>query len=842
MVEYNSAETLDVIDTYSTDVMTGGSNKRMYLYNQLVNSLKRADSVDIIVSFLMESGVKMLIKEFENALKRGARIRILTGNYLGITQPSALYLIRKRLGEQVDIRFYNEKNRSFHPKSYIFHYEDYSELYIGSSNISKSALTSGIEWNYRFNSRNDKDNYEKFFNTFEDLFYNHSIVIDDEELKRYSKNWHKPAVSKDLERYDEEYYSDIESKVRPLFEPRGAQIEALCSLDDTRSEGAKRALVFAATGVGKTYLAAFDSVNYEKVLFVAHREEIIRQAANSFKNVRNSDNYGFFTGNEKCTDKPVIFASVASLGKDTYLNERYFKPDYFDYIVIDEFHHAVNEQYRKIVDYFKPQFLLGLTATPERMDGRNIYEICDYNVSYEVSLKEAINKGILVPFHYYGICDIIDYSNINIVNGLYDKKELNEVYIKNTERYDMIYKYYMKYGSKRALGFCCTREHAEAMAEDFCKRGIPSVAVYSNSDGEFSEDRKTAINRLIKGDIRVIFSVDMFNEGVDIPSVDMVMFLRPTESPVVFIQQLGRGLRRSKGKEYLNVLDFIGNYQKAGRVRSLLAGDKAFRGNNYNPIDKSVFPDDCIIDFDMRLIDIFAKMDKQQLKIREQIQNEYLRIKEMLGRVPSRIELFTYMDDDIYEMALTHSKDNIFKNYMDYLKENGDLKQDEENVYQSAGREFINYIETTNMSKVYKMPVLMAFYNNGIIRMEVTKEQILESWKDFFSTGTNWKDIDKSSDFNYDKYRAITDSEHIKKIMQMPVKYLLESGKGLFIQKDGCALALRDNMQQVIGNEAFVRHMKDALEYRGMDYYRRRYTLNSGVNNQKLSMKNDNLR
>lgn len=507
-----------------------------------------------------------------------------------------------------------------------------------------------------------------------------------------------------------------------------------------------------------------------------------------------------------------------------------------------EFHHAVNEQYRKIVDYFKPQFLLGLTATPERMDGRNIYEICDYNVSYEISLKEAINKGILVPFHYYGICDIIDYSNINIVNGLYDKKELNEVYIKNTERYDMIYKYYMKYGSKRALGFCCTREHAEAMAEDFCKRGIPSVAVYSNSDGEFSEDRKTAINRLIKGDIRVIFSVDMFNEGVDIPSVDMVMFLRPTESPVVFIQQLGRGLRRSKGKEYLNVLDFIGNYQKAGRVRSLLAGDKAFRGNNYNPIDKSVFPDDCIIDFDMRLIDIFAKMDKQQLKIREQIQNEYLRIKEMLGRVPSRIELFTYMDDDIYEMALTHSKDNIFKNYMDYLKENGDLKQDEENVYQSAGREFINYIETTNMSKVYKMPVLMAFYNNGIIRMEVTKEQILESWKDFFSTGTNWKDIDKSSDFNYDKYRAITDSEHIKKIMQMPVKYLLESGKGLFIQKDGCALALRDNMQQVIGNEAFVRHMKDALEYRVMDYYRRRYTLNSGVNNQKLSMKNDNLR
>ena len=206
MAEFNSAEVLanDYEEAYSTDVMTGDRDKRMYLYYQLVNSLKKAESVDIIVSFLMESGVKMLLGELENALKRGAKIRILTGNYLGITQPSALYLIKQKLGEQVDLRFYNEKNRSFHPKSYMFHFEDYSELYIGSSNISRSALTSGIEWNYRFSSKTDPKNYEKFYHTFEDLFENHSIVIDDEELKRYSKNWHRPAVSKDLERYDSE--------------------------------------------------------------------------------------------------------------------------------------------------------------------------------------------------------------------------------------------------------------------------------------------------------------------------------------------------------------------------------------------------------------------------------------------------------------------------------------------------------------------------------------------------------------------------------------------------------------------------------------------------------------
>lgn len=347
MVKLNTAEELaDIYETeYYTDAMTGGQDKRMYLYYQLINSLKQADSVDIVVSFLMESGVRMLLSEFENALKRGTKIRILTENYLGITQPSALYLIKHKLGEQVELHFYNEKNRSFHPKSYIFHYKDYSTIYIGSSNISRSALTSGIEWNYRFSSKTDFNNYEKFYNTFLDLFQNHSVVIDDDELKRYSKNWHRPAVSKDLDRYDlqdNETSNDI-----VLFEPRGAQIEALCALENTRAEGARRALVQAATGVGKTYLAAFDSKKYERVLFVAHREEILKQAAESFKNVRDSDDYGFFDGESKCTDKSVIFASVATLGRNEYLNNKYFASDYFNYIVIDDEHVIIRTKLEK---------------------------------------------------------------------------------------------------------------------------------------------------------------------------------------------------------------------------------------------------------------------------------------------------------------------------------------------------------------------------------------------------------------------------------------------------------------------------------------------------------------
>ena len=821
MAELNTAEELDDINEleYGTDALTGGQDKRMYLYYQLLNSLKRADSVDIVVSFLMESGVRMLLGELDNALKRGAKIRILTGNYLGITQPSALYLIKHKLGEQVDLRFYNEKNRSFHPKSYMFHYKDYSTIYIGSSNISKSALTSGIEWNYRFSSKTDSHNYEKFYNTFLDLFEHHSIVIDDDELKRYSKNWHRPAVSKDLDRYD--LQDDETTNNLALFEPRGAQIEALCALENTRAEGAGRALVQAATGVGKTYLAAFDSKDYERVLFVAHREEILKQAAQSFKNVRNSDDYGFFDGESKCTDKSMIFASVATLGRSEYLNNKYFASDYFNYIVIDEFHHAVNDQYQRIVNYFKPQFLLGLTATPERMDGRNIYEICDYNVPYEISLKEAINKGMLVPFHYYGIFDDTDYSKLHIVRGRYDEKELNETYIGNVHRYELIYKYYCKYGSRQALGFCCSKEHAREMAKEFSSRGIPSVAVFSDASGEYTEKRNVAIQKLKNGEIRVIFSVDMFNEGVDITSVDMVMFLRPTESPIVFLQQLGRGLRKCRGKEFLNVLDFIGNYEKAGRVRFLLEGKSSTHGEVYHPSDRLLFPDDCLVDFDMKLIDLFAKMDRKHLKLRDQVINEYFRVKEFLGKRPSRLDLFTYMDDNIYETAIRHSKDNPFKKYLEFLNDIGELNQIEEEFYKGIGREFISLLENTNMSKVYKMPVLMAFYNNSNVLMEVSEKQLLSSWKEFFSTGTNWKDLDKN--MTLQKYKDISDKDHFKKILAMPVHFLLESGKGFFVRNDEMVLGLREELRPLIDNPVMTQQMKDVIDYRTMDYYQRRY-------------------
>lgn len=823
MAQFNFTKKLDIDETQieQTDVMTGDNNRNRYLYYQLKLSMLHAKRIDIIVSFLMESGVRLILNDLKTALDRGVQIRILTGNYLGITQPSALYLLKNELGNRVDMRFYNDKHRSFHPKAYIFHYENYEDIYIGSSNISRSALTSGIEWNYRLNSQDNHKDFVLFYDTFQDLFENHSIIIDDDELKRYSKNWHKPAVSKDLARYDA-VEDNSDTPVRKLFQPRGPQIEALYALADSRSEGATKGLVHAATGIGKTYLAAFDSAKYQNVLFVAHREEILKQAAISFRNVRQSNDYGFFYGKQKDKDKSVIFASVATLGRSEYLTENYFAPDYFDYLIIDEFHHAVNDQYQRIINYFKPKFLLGLTATPERLDGKDIYEICDYNVPYEISLKEAINKGVLVPFHYYGIYDTVDYSSIHLVRGHYDEKQLDKAYIGNKDRYDLIYKYYKKYPSKRALGFCCSRKHANEMAKEFCARGIDAVAVYSNTNGEPSEERNIAIQKLKSQEIKVIFSVDMFNEGVDIPDLDMVMFLRPTESPVVFLQQLGRGLRISKGKTYLNVLDFIGNYEKAGRVPLLLTGGGDSNKNAPTDLTSIEYPDDCIVDFDMRLIDLFKKLDQKSLTAKERITHEFYRVKEKLdGKIPTRMQLFTYMDDDVYRYCITHAKENPFRHYLEFLEKLHVLSETEETLCSGLGKDFLTLIETTDMQKVYKMPILYSFFNHGNVRLAIKDDEVLAAWKDFFNTGKNWKDF--AADITYDEYKSITDKQHLRKAKSMPIKYLKASGKGFFVEKDGFALAIRDDLKDIVKNDAFIKHMHDILEYRTMEYYRRRY-------------------
>ena len=813
-------ERLQRLNMYRENIDNAFTGNKNYLYSQLQVSFKKAKSIDIIVSFLMESGVKLIINDLKTAINRGVQVRILTGNYLNITQPSALYLLKSELQNKIDLRFYNDPKKSFHPKAYIFHNVVDSEIYIGSSNISRGALTSSVEWNYRFNKSTDEKNFNAFYDEFEDLFTNHAYPITDEVLREYSKTWKRPSIQKDIEKAEEIEEKENE-KTCDIFQPKEAQIEALYGLKNTREEGFDKGLVVAATGIGKTYLAAFDSKNYERVLFVAHREEILKQAADSFKNVRQSNDYGFFYSDQKDINKHVIFALVQTLGKKEYLNEKYFPRDYFSYICIDEFHHAVTGNYQRIIDYFQPKFLLGLTATPERLDSKDVFALCDYNTIYEVRLKEAIGKGWLVPFRYYGIYDeTVNYENLELKNGKYNDKELEEALMLN-KRGNLILNHYLKYNSKRALGFCTSRKHAEFMAKVFSERGIKAVAVYSGETGEYSGERSETLKQLRDGSIRVIFSVDMFNEGLDIKSLDMVMFLRPTQSPTIFLQQLGRGLRKDKHKECLNVLDFIGNYKKANMIPFLLSGQNYSKeASSRNTQTDYEFPDDCYVDFDFEIIDIFKKQAEKEMSIKEKLTEEFYTIKDKIGHVPSRVEFLNNIPDDIYDNIKSKGNMNPLSNYMEYLYEKKELNEKELEVYYCRGREFINLIETTSMSKTYKMPLLLAFYNKGNIKMNLSEEDIYQSFYEFYHKGSNKVDMLRHS--NTSGFENWIKKDYVKLAKDNPINYMLKTHAEFFEAMDGYAMNLASDLEVIIDNEAFAKHMKDAIDTRIMTYYRNR--------------------
>lgn len=461
------------------DIWTG-QNER--LLKALKKRIREAEKVDVIVSFIMESGVQALLEE----LKEVRNLRILTGSYLNITQPWALRTLKEECQKTAELRFFDNPAVSFHPKSWIFHYSDHIEVIVGSSNLSRSALTEGVEWNCLLKGEDAR----AFSRKFDQLFQNEALEITDEVLDRYYKQWKKPSVN-------------IEQKTSDRICPRGIQTEALYALEHARENGVNRALIEAATGTGKTYLAAFDSGKFGRTLFVAHRKEILDQAQRSFRIVSPEKSQGRIDQNHKDTGHDLIFASVHTLSN--MVKEGKLGKDDFDYIVIDEFHHAVADSYRTVVDYFTPEFLLGLTATPDRLDRRDVYALCDYNVPFSITLQDAINKGVLCPFRYYGIFDETDYSSVPFRNGKYSSSELNRLYRQAGKRTELILKHYLKYEPTRTLAFCATRQHADDMAEAFNKAGIPSAAVHSTSDTR----RDEAIEALKNEQIRVIFSVDM---------------------------------------------------------------------------------------------------------------------------------------------------------------------------------------------------------------------------------------------------------------------------------------------------------------------------------------------
>jgi len=669
--------------------------------------------------------------------------------------------------------------------------------------VSQSALISGIEWNYRLQKSSAPNDFQAFIDMFHLLFDKHSDVVTDDVLSNYSQSWRKTIFNTTPKQDDE----------GKNIEPQGVQHEALYYLKEARDEGIAKGLVVAATGVGKTFLAAFDSRKFKKVLFVAHKEEILKQAAESFSKARPGNSIGFFYGTVKDRDKDMIFATVQTLGRERYLCDEYFAPDAFDYIVFDEFHHAAADSYQKLLQYFAPAFLLGLTATPFRMDNRDILHFCDDNVIYEIYLRDAINRGYLVPFQYYAFYDDTNYDQIEHRSGTYNLEQL-ELMLSHTQRADLIIGKFKQYAGSKTIAFCAGIRHAEYMADYFGKNGINVAVVHSGHvQSKNFMPRDKAIEALEKGSIKVVFVVDLFNEGVDIPSIDTVLFLRPTESYVVFIQQLGRGLRKFENKSTLRVLDFIGNYKRAHYIPMLLSGEnplqeKKGKATSYTDIQ---YPDGCQVNFDFRLIDLFNEMRKHD-PLLKRMKDEFYRLKAELDRRPTRVDIFEGCD-----IELTHflQKDG----WLGFLKQVDELTAEEEVWFDNEVKEFLGEIESTRMVKSYKIPTLLCFVEGDAWIMNVSVERLQEVWADYYHKPIHAKDMlrDKSTK----KWREWEKDELSKLAIKMPVKFL---AKSQFFHYDEInkIFSIEESLKAYLTPE-LAKHFHDVLTWRSLQYFAKRY-------------------
>ncbi|WP_053955353.1 DEAD/DEAH box helicase family protein [Inediibacterium massiliense] len=783
------------------------TGRNVPLLPRLRENIGRAKRMDFIISFIRDSGIKLLVNDFKKAIDRGAKLRLLTSTYLNVTEPNALYRLKSELEDKIEIKIYDGDAISFHPKTYIFQYENNEgEIVIGSSNISKAALLDGIEWNYVFSKEVFPKDYDIFQNEFNELYEKNSFELSLKWLRKYEKNYRRMI------------FTPRKIRKTPIkeIEPIKFQIPALYELSKTREEGYNKAMVIVATGLGKTYLSAFDTLNFDKVLFVAHRDEILKQAMDTFKRVYQNKAMGFFNAKEKETNKEIIFASIQTLGKKEYLNEEYFSKDYFDYIVIDEFHHAGAKSYENLIEYFMPKFLLGLTATPDRMDNKDIYKICDYNIAYECNFKVGINNGWLVPFEYYGIYDDVDYEMIPWRSGKYDIKILENKLITD-KRTNEILKKYKNFQTKRTIGFCVGIQHCKFMEKYFKEHNITAKAIHSET-----HNRQRIIEEFKNGKIEVLFVVDIFNEGVDIPNIDMVMFLRPTESYTIFIQQLGRGLRTCEGKEKLIVLDFVGNYKGSNLKPNYLTGNYSVKNPNEKrilPTDEDfILPDGCKVNFDLKLIDYFKEINDKKEPLKEKLIKEYGRIKEVLNKVPSMMDMYENSNYPVHIYLKT------FQSWYKFLEEMKDLTEVQKKWKNTPVEEFLEEIEKTAMSKSYKIPTLLSFIEETRLQTAVSVNDIGENFKIFYNDDLHGKDLNNK---NHKEWKNWDTKKFTSLAVKNPIKFLSsgKSEKFFNYDKEQQIFSLVETLHEYIDlyNEELIIEIKDRLNYRNANYFHRKY-------------------
>jgi superfamily II DNA or RNA helicase len=539
-----------------SELFTGG-NSGTTLESELRKEILSSDRIDLLVSFIKWKGIRILEKELREFTSRGGKLRVITTTYVGATDAKAVELLSELENTEIKVS-YNTGNERLHAKAYLFERNTgFHTGYIGSSNFSRSALTDGLEWNLKVTTKEVGHIINKFKKTFEAYWQN-------PEFELYDHNKHGVKLVEALKqgKFSKEYtFSTSYFDIKPFH----YQKEILEKLEVERTvHNRYKNLLVAATGTGKTVISAFDYKNFRntnkssRLLFVAHRKEILQQAKATFQGVLKDNNFGdLWVDGLEPNSNEYVFASVQTL--NNRIKNINLSPDYYDFIIIDEVHHIEAKTYRPILQYFKPKILLGLTATPERMDGADILkDFCD-RIAAEIRLPDALNKKLLSPFQYFGISDGIDLTNVKWEKGKYVASELTSVYTRNDVRVGEIisnlHKYTNDINDVRAIGFCVTIEHAVFMADKFNLASIKACSLTSRN----SNDRDKIREQFKKKEINYLFVVDIFNEGVDIPEIDTVLFLRPTESLTVFLQQLGRGLRLAEGKDCLTVLDFVGN-------------------------------------------------------------------------------------------------------------------------------------------------------------------------------------------------------------------------------------------------------------------------------------------
>ncbi|HBQ75360.1 MAG TPA: restriction endonuclease subunit R [Exiguobacterium sp.] len=758
-----------------------------HLYDSLVEAIDLAEEVYIVAAFAQKSGVALLVPAFRRALQRGAEIRLLIGDYLHITDPEALAQLLALDG--LSVRFYRSGGRSFHPKAYLFRNAETGLSIVGSSNISNSALRSGIEWNVHLPQAVAPQILDDAIDAFMDLYLSESA----EELN--------PVV---LDAYRQEYaarqyvaepeveYDEGTVVVAPEILPHRVQEEALHALRETMEEGRTRALAVLATGLGKTYLSAFFAGNFTRVLFLAHQKELLIQAERSFQKVNPAWKTGFYIGSDRSVTETteIVFASVQTLAQKRHLER--FAHDQFDLIIVDEFHHAAATSYRKIIDHFTPRFLLGLTATPDRMDGADVYAICHHNVAFQMHFTVAIAEGFLTPFHYYGIHDTIDYSQIRRIGRTYDASQLEHRQL-DREVADNIYHSWEKHRQTKTIGFCSSIKQAEYLAQVFRDKGTTAFALTGQTT-----NRAKYMQAFEQGEIDVLFTVDLFNEGVDIPKVDTLLFCRPTESVAIYTQQIGRGLRLAQDKSHCVIIDLIGNYRNVETKLKLLGTMKeSFKRGEIEPITP---PPGCVIEFDTRALELIHRLRQpSQRKLR--LIEQYEQIKYELGRRPSYVEIGEYA-------AVPQGYKQEWGSYVGFLKEHQELSDEEIEAY-DANRELIEQVEKTIMNRSYKMVVLLAMLERGEERwMEpITAAEVAP----FFYEYLHSEKYRELKDAQTAELKGLFDSLKVERLLKkMPFPKM---GKPFTFDSDVLSIA-----SQTSGRELF-NVIKDIIHFRLHMYF-----------------------